>query len=126
MAGNWDIRRLYLYLVSFATLMMMVFGTVFLLQGISQFIYPEPGPDFYYPEIVNKYDELAKNDPKISAEEKEKLIAREKQLAEESRMRAEKSQEYYRIRSIINNMILVIVTLPVYMYHWRKIQKAEA
>lgn len=124
MAGNWDIRRLYLYLVSFATLMMMIFGIVFLLQGITQFIYPEPGP--YYPEIVNKYDELAKNDPKISAEEKEKLVAQEKQLAEESRIRAEKSQEYYRIRSIINNMILVIVTLPVYMYHWRKIQKAEA
>ena len=126
MAGNWDIRRLYLYLVSFATLMMMIVGTVQFFQGVVDFVYPNPVPDTFYPEYRTKYEDMAKNNPKISDEEIEKIMAEDKKLAEEARIRAQESQEYYRIRSMVNNMVLVMVALPVYMYHWRKIQKAEA
>lgn len=111
MTGKWDIRRIYLYLVSFATLMMMIVGTVQFLQGIVNISYPQPGPT--YSEIEMKYspnDNVKKPTPE---ELKERATAERAQ------------QRYYEIRSMINNLILFLVALPVYLYHWRKIQTSE-
>ncbi len=111
MAGNWDIRRIYLYLVSFATLMMMIVGTVQVLQGVINLAYPEPGPSSY--EMRMKYPDPQQT-PKLSEAE---IQAQ----AEQEQAR----QHYYQIRTIINNFVLLIVALPVYLYHWRKIQRSE-
>ncbi len=110
MTGKWDIRRIYLYLVSFATLMMMVFGMVEFLQGIVNLTYPKPGPTYY--EIEMKYGPNATDKP-TPAELKERAEAEKVQ------------QRYYEIRSMINSLILLLVALPVYLYHWRKIQSSE-
>jgi hypothetical protein len=32
------------------------------------------------------------------------------------------SDRYYRIRQLINSLAMVLVALPVYLYHWRRIQ----
>ena len=119
MAGNWDIRKIYLYLVSFATLMMMVIGTVQFLQGIINIAYPNPQPGPMYSDIKMRYTETAKNDPKMTEAEVKKLIA-------EEQAQAAKSQRYYEIRSMISSLVLFLVALPVYLYHWRKIQQSEA
>ncbi len=111
MAGNWDIRRIYLYLVSFATLMMMIFGTVTVLQrGVNLVM---PNPDVYYTPV------------KIAPPEGEKVIQSEEEIKKQNEQEKER-QRLYAIRDMINSLILVGVALPVYLYHWRKIQRAEA
>lgn len=111
MTSKWDIRKIYLYLVSFATLMMMIFGTVQFLQGIVNLSFPNPGNTYY--ELEMKYGPNDKADKPSPAELKE-------------RAEAEKAQQrYYEIRSMINSLILLLVALPVYLYHWRKIQSSE-
>jgi len=110
MTAKWDIRKIYLYLVSFATLMMMIFGIIQFLQGIVNLTYPNPSPT--YSELEMKY-----NRPDGKA-----LTAAEiKQRTEADRAQ----QRYYEVRSMINSLIMFIVALPVYMYHWRKIGKTE-
>lgn len=119
MAGGWDIRRIYLYLVSFATLMMMVVSTVQILQGVVNVAYPNPQPGPFYSEVKARYSDAVKNDPKITEAEIKKQI-------DEERAQAQSNQRYYDIRSLINNVVMFVVALPVYLYHWRKIQRAEA
>lgn len=111
MTGKWDIRRIYLYLVSFATLMMMIMGTVQFLQGIVNLTYPNPGPTYY--EIEMKYGPRDNVNKPTPAELKERAEADKAQ------------QRYHETRSMINNLILLLVALPVYLYHWRKIQASE-
>ncbi len=110
MTGKWDIRRIYLYLVSFATLMMMIFGTVQFLQGVINVAYPHPGPS---PSEI-KMRMGPDGQPKLTEAEIKKQMEEERA-----------SQRYYERRSMINNLVLFLVALPVYLYHWRKIQKSE-
>jgi hypothetical protein len=114
MAG-WDIRRIYLYLVSFATLMMMIVGTVQIIQAVVDFTVKQPRE--FAPKSV-RYEELSKNTKLTKAEI-------EKQIKEEEAMEQER-QRYWRIRRLIDNLALIVVAAPVYVYHWRKIQRAEA
>lgn len=118
MAGSWDIRRIYLYLVSFATLMMMIVGTVQFLQGVVNIAYPNPEPGPGYADVKMRYSDAAKNNPQITEAEINKQIA-------EEQAQAAKSQRYYEIRSMIGSLMMFLVALPVYLYHWRKIQKSE-
>lgn len=111
MLGKWDIRRVYLYLVSFATLMMMIFGIIQFLQGTVNLVYPSPTSS--YPEWEMKF-RTAEPGQGPSEEEIKKQVE-----AEQVR------QRYYEVRSMINNLILFLVALPVYVYHWRKIQRTE-
>ena len=114
MAGSWDIRRIYLYLVSFATLMMLIIGTVQVIDAGVEFVYPDPniGVTPYYEK------ELALKDSTLTKEEIQKIRVEEKE-------RAIKSQKYWQIKRLITSFSLILVAFPVYLYHWRKIQKAE-
>ena len=119
MAGNWDIRRIYLYLVSFATLMMMIIGTVQFLQGVVNLAYPNPQPGPMISEVKMSYSDAVKNNPKLTEADIQKQV-------EEERVQAAKSQRYYEIRAMISSLVMFVVALPVYFYHWRKIQRTEA
>lgn len=112
MAGSWDIRRIYLYLVCFATLMMIIVGTVQVIQGVFQIVIPEP-PYVY------------KEPPPNVETKKADLEQLRKYQAEQAKIEA-KRQEIYRIRSLVTSFALLAVSVPVYMYHWRKIQHSEA
>lgn len=112
MAGSWDIRRVYLYLVSFATLMMMVVGTVFMFQGVVNLAFPNPQAEY----------ELKMQRP---VPEKSGITLRDEEIKEEARQ-MQAQQRYYQIRQIIDSLIAILIALPVYLYHWRKIQRSEA
>ncbi|MCL4441488.1 MAG: hypothetical protein M1609_13125 [Firmicutes bacterium] len=114
MAGNWDIRRVYLYLVSFTTLMMMVFGTVMFFQGVVNLVYPNP---------QNSYE--TKFSRPVPAEKGggglQLTDAEIKQQAKQEQAQA----RYYQIKQMIDSLMLLIVALPVYLYHWKKIQRSD-
>lgn len=112
--SRWNIRQVYLYLVCFATLMMLIVGSVQLIMGLVDFVYPEPA---YYPDAKFRYAEIQKN-PDLTREEIDRQV-------EEERQRAELAMERARVRRIINSIALIAVSLPVYFYHWRKIQRGE-
>lgn len=114
--SRWNIRQVYLYLVSFATLMMLIVGTVQLIMGIVDLVYPDPTKGMGYYDTKMRLSDMQQINPGITQEEFEKQIQEEKQSQEAS-------WRYQQIRRFINSLILVVVSLPVYLYHWRKIQK---
>lgn len=113
--ASWDIRRIYLYLVCFATLIMMIIGTVQIIQSAVDFVMTPPKE---IPSKLDRYAALEKNNG-ITKEEIDKQIKDEE-------IRMEKSQQYYRIRRLIESISMIVVASPVYLYHWRKVQRSEA
>lgn len=112
MAFNWDIRRLYLYLVSFATLMMLIVGAIQTVQATLNFVYPEPTATVYPEKVPIDTTNLTPEEIK--------------KRAEYERQRLETNQKYWQIRNLINSLAMMGVALPVYLYHWRKIQNLES
>ena len=115
MAGTsrWNIREIYLYLVCFATLMMLIIGAVQLVMSLVDFLYPEPPP--YLPGEKLRYYEMAQKNPGLTPEEIDRQVEMERQRSELSLQRA-------RARRVINSAALILVSLPVYIYHWRRIR----
>ncbi len=110
-----NIRQVYLYLVSFATLMMLIVGTVRLITGFVDLVYPDPAAYPPVSEIKSRAIEMQAKDPGVRAEDIEK------QYMEEAERQAA-IQRHYRIKQFINSLALVAVSLPFYLYHWRKIR----
>ncbi|MCL5046410.1 MAG: DUF5671 domain-containing protein [Actinobacteria bacterium] len=113
MKRTWDIRTIYLYLVSFVTLIMIIVGTVMLVQNTVEWLVPPPD---YYPGPLETKMRMAneKADPAL-IEEQVKL--------EQERMRQQR--RYQRARELSNSLALLLVAGPVYLYHWRKIQRED-
>ncbi|MFZ5641085.1 MAG: hypothetical protein ACOY4Q_10405 [Bacillota bacterium] len=49
-----------------------------------------------------------------------------KKQEEEQKATWESNQRYWRIRRLVESFALIVVALPTYLYHWRKIQRVEA
>lgn len=113
---QWNIRQVYLYLVCFATLMMLIIGLVQLIMGVVDLIYPDPNIAPRYLDTKMRVSEMQRNNPSITQEDLEKQIQEENE-------RQVVSQKYYQVKRFINSLALVVVSLPVYLYHWRKIQR---
>ena len=111
-----NIRQTYLYLVSFATLVMLIIGSVQLIMGFTDLVYPDPTPKTGYIDMKFKLSELQKN-TNVAPADLDKQI-------EENVRRQELAEKHYRVRKFINSLALVVVSLPVYLYHWRKIQRS--
>lgn len=111
----FSIRQVYLYVVSFATLMMLIVGTVQLINGLVDLVYPDPAAYPQMSEIKIRALEMQAKDPSLRAEDIEKQY-----LEEAGRQAA--VQRHYRIKRFINSLALVAVSLPFYLYHWRKIR----
>jgi len=111
----FSIRQVYLYVVSFATLMMLIVGTVQLINGLVDLVYPDPASYPQMSEIKSRALEMQAKDPGVKAEDIEKQY-----LAEAERQAA--LQRHYRIKRFVNSLALVAVSLPFYLYHWRKIR----
>ena len=112
MDRKWDIRTIYLYLVSFVTLMMVLFGAVNGLQaGFDYFFQPR---DLYAPPL---YDKMRGVEPDpVRAEE----------LARLEQERTERTMRYNQLQRVFHSLATMGIGLPVYLYHWRKINDKEA
>lgn len=108
---RWSIRSVYFYLVCFATLLMLIFGTVQLVRSAIDLAYPNPPyVDHYrYPVPAEK------EPPQLSAEEieRQEAVERERQLEQ---------QRHYAVRQMLEGVAMLIIAGPVYVYHWRRVQ----
>lgn len=101
-----NLRLLYLYLFSFVGLLIVVFGSISMVNlGLKTFIFTQADTYESYPVKVE-------GEPQISVEEEKARVARET-----SRQRQ---------RELAQSISSIIVGLPLYLYHWKTIQKEKS
>ncbi len=112
---NWTLRQIYLYLVSFVALMLVVTGLIRSVMALGDFLMPNtyyvPGPA----EIYARYQGPAGKTSDVPADVIEQQIKFETDRA----MAQQRSGSYNELRRGIS---YVLVALPVWLYHWRKVQ----
>ena len=113
------VKALYLYLVSFATLMMMAFSgasivsnllkmTIFTQADVYYSSYAGPGCDGYpAPGVVTS-----------TPEQCEKMMERNRKNDEENRIAR-------RQDSLVFSLSVFIVALPLFVLHWRLLRKQD-
>lgn len=100
-----NIRLIYLYLFSFVGLLTVVIGSVRLVDlGMKVFIFPE-SDKYEYSVPVMPENEKGQVDEKIMKEN------------------AARDQKRNRERDLSNSLAMIVVGLPLYIYHWKTIQK---
>jgi hypothetical protein len=95
-----DWRSLYLYAVSLITLLVCLFTVINLINRGLDFFVPDQG-------YVDPY--AAQNDPKIDPE-----VIRQANIDQNRRS---------AIRGITSSLVTLLVTVPVYLYHWKMVRK---
>ena len=114
---NWDLEHVYFYLVSFISLILIIIGAVNLTQTAIAYItpvYDDYGP--YAPPGLTH--ELAEWEEKFGSE----YIAMEKTRYEDL---ARENYNRQLIRDFVSGLAFIVIALPVYLYHWRKIPQLE-
>jgi hypothetical protein len=95
-----DWRSLYLYAVSLITLLVCLFTVISLINRGLDLIVPDAG-------YVDPY--AAQTDPKIDPE-----VLKQANI-DQNRRNA--------IRGITSSLVTLLVTVPVYLYHWKMVRK---
>ena len=114
--STWSPRNIYLYTVCLITLVIAIFATVNLVRAAVELVYPEPEPRLYeVPMPIRAPGAEAPAAPEVS----------EQQLEEQR-----ETQRQWSIRRSILNLVgsitMLLVALPLYVYHWRKIETEPA
>lgn len=97
---------LYLYLFSFVGLLIVVIGSIQMVNlGLKTFVFKE----------IDKYEIYV-----------DKTIPVEKRESEqEIQVRQENESRRQRERELVSSLSMIVVGLPLYLYHWNTIQKAK-
>ena len=95
-----DWRSLYLYAVSLITLLVCLFTVINLINRGLDLVVPDAG-------YVDPY--ATQNDPKIDPE-----VIKQANIDQNQRN---------AIRGITSSLVTLLVTVPVYLYHWRMVRK---
>ena len=96
-----DWRSLYLYAVSLITLMVCLFTVISIINGIMDFVWPQP--DYFY--------DVSTTPAGVTKE------SYRQQMEDDNQRRA--------IKSLIGSVALFAAALPLYLYHWRTARKAN-
>jgi len=107
-----SIRTLYLYLFSFVGLLIIIIGSIQLIDlGFKVFIFTDADRyEFYPPEY------LKNNSNPLSEEE----IAKQQQQTQELQQRELTRQ---RQRQLSTSLSMILVGTPIYLYHWTTISR---
>ncbi|MEW6446853.1 MAG: hypothetical protein AB1426_01980 [Bacillota bacterium] len=124
MTHGWDVRRVYLYLVCLVTLIMVIMGTVLAIRGAVNLLYPYqqiyPNTPYYEAKMrLQREQGVSEQEYRQQLKELEQQIVRERRQSEINERRS-------RIRGLISDCALIAVALPIFAYHWRKIQRSES
>lgn len=104
---KFSLRLLYLYLFSFVGLIIVVVGSIQLINlGMRVFIFKD----------IDRYEVAPMTFP-----EKEGLVG-QPESAEQAQARQDRETDRQRKRDLVNSVSMIAVGLPLYMYHWKIIQ----
>lgn len=102
------LRSIYLYLVSFVALMMILIGLIFTVQNITDVLFPT---NYYYESLpIEKTGSMTEEEIK---------------RYEESQKINQQNQQTNSKKNVAKSVAVVIVALPTFAYHWRKIEKEK-
>jgi hypothetical protein len=93
-----DWRSLYLYAVCLITLLIILFSTISILNGVVNLAFPDPA---YIDPYASK-----ENLPNPS------LLAQQ-----------EENEQLRTLKRILTSVITIAITAPIYLYHWRQAKK---
>lgn len=124
---SWNIRSVYYYLVCFATLLMVVFGTVQIANHALNLILP---PETYGPSAIDMYERVRSRPvqpDRTGSTTAVDTLSEEtlKRMAEEENERLGRMQRRNDARGILHSLALVLIAGPVYLYHWRRVRRTE-
>lgn len=109
---KFNIRLIYLYLFSFVGLIVFVIGCVRLVDlGLKVVVFNNA--DIYVSYPIAPYKDV--NDPRTRGE-----IIIENELQQKAQLEESKRN---RQREISSSLAMILVGAPLYLYHWRSIQK---
>lgn len=111
---RWDIQHVYFYLVSFVAMILLIIGAVNLTQTAIAYLTPVP-EDYNY-----MFDEASIKDWK--EEFGSALVQQEKDRFESI---SRENNRRNLLRELIGSLAYIIIALPVYLYHWRKIPQIQ-
>ncbi len=119
------VRTIYLYLVSFISLMVIVAGTLATINSILDFVYPYESYSRYYPSKEIDYEVMDPENFEIMEEEgingTEELSREENERREIDRYNAKRQAA----KSIATSLALLMITIPVYLFHFKNALKVE-
>ena len=114
------IRLIYLYLFSLVGLVLIVVGSVQLINlGLTTWVFQQADEVIMYPSYPQRIPPQEEGVAEISAEEQERI--KQEQIEFE-----EKSRTSRRQRSAANALALIIVGAPLYLYHWILVRKVKS
>ncbi len=117
----WDVRRTYYYLVCFATLIMMIIGSVQLVQNTLDLVFPEEHYRMSPMDLYQRYERPPGEGAMDEPFTREELA----QMAEEEAARMERQARRRALRNLLGNVALILIAAPVYAYHWRMVRADE-
>lgn len=97
-----DWKSLYLYAVCLITLMVCLFSVVSVINGVLNFVIPDP-----------TYFDAASYPDKTAAA----LDTLRKQTENDNQRRA--------LKNLLSSLSLIAVALPLYKYHWKQTKKTD-
>lgn len=107
-----NIRMLYLYLFAIVGLFIIVFAAINMIDiGLKTFVFKDADKYVVYPMRIE-------DNPKLTMEEIEKQVTKDKLLQDQESTRQKQ-------RELSNAISMLIVGVPLYLYHWKLIQKEK-
>ena len=109
-----NIRSLYLYLFSFIGLLIAVIGTVQIVDLVlTVYVFDE----------ADRYEYIVRSplEPDNALD-----LDKEAEYQEELRMQNERDVSRQRQRRLSNSISMILVGVPLYLYHWRIISREAA
>ncbi len=136
---NSPIRTIYLYLFALTGLVLCIFGSVrFIDMGLRAFIFTAAdehervmhlNPPTLYPVTLGRIEQLeekAQNNAEVCLTQEEKIDIQNWLIAYrnwESRNMAISWFVARQHREASNNLAVILIGLPLFLYHWRIIQR---
>lgn len=96
---KFNIRLLYLYLFSFVGLLIVVIGSINMIDvGLKTFVFKD----------IDRYEIYPDKESPISIEEQQ--------------VRQDRDSKRQKQRELVNAISMITVGAPLYLYHWKKIK----
>ena len=124
-----NLRNLYLYAVSFVTLLMTLSGVVATASQLIDFALPTTyayNYDYNYAYPYTGMPEYAEDGTELTTEEQkaqeEKRIAEQTAYQEQYQAEQRGLEQKNSLKSACKSFVLVLVSAPMFLLHWKKIQ----
>lgn len=117
------IKNVYLYLVSFVTLIMMVVSAAGIIDvALRTWIFPKADRAYYYGPVVCAPGESPTTTPD-AGKYREPCVTQEQSDLQKQRDEEMRSAE--KQRSLVRNISMLLVAAPLFAYHWRIIRRKD-